>query len=432
VITPSRSILSLSALAVIATVIATLAAIALPQSADANPGPTRYASPAGSGTACSAPHPCSLLQAVNHSTGSGQVVVRPGSYGSGRHPITQPLVAEGSLVIHGIAGGAVPVIHSSASDGVKLEGATLRDVRVDSTGATAAVVAIDGLISHVIADSAAAGAAACESNATIVDSVCVSTAPASAAVATGEGSSGPGIATINPRFRGDTFEAAASNSVGVYVDAKTFTTINLNATNDIIHGGLTDVEASTDAATSTVNVTLSHCDFRTDMTVGATGSHTVTGTATVNAAPHFVNQTQLNFRETASSPTIDKGVADPASDTDVVDRPRTVGRAPDIGAYEFLQRPTINRVKRRTVTSDSVTFSAGVIAEGLKTRVRLLATHGHTHLSSPWVDGHIARVVRHMRLTLRGLAAGQKYAVRVEAMNVGGTAKSVLQSVTTR
>jgi hypothetical protein len=426
-ITPREAVVSVAAAAV-------MVLVGLPGPVAAGAGTIRYASPHGSGSSCSATNPCALTTAINHATGAAQVVVRSGNYGSNAHPITQSLTPDDAgLAIHGVAGEARPVIHTSAAYGVELtDRATLSDVRVVSVGKGAAVFVIDGRASHIVAVSSALRGVACEIRTSIVDSVCVATGPESAAVATEARNSGPSTTTINVTVRGVTAEATDPSSVGLLADANTHTTIKTNATNDIIHGGLTDVEASTEATSATAAIALSHSDFDTHRTTGATGHPTVAGTATVSAPPHFVNPTHLDFREKPGSPTIDKGAFDPLGDVDLAGRPRTVGSSPDIGAFEFLRRPAVHHLRIVAVSTHSATFTASVNAQGLVCRVLLVATSGHTRHESRWVRAHNERTPRRVRVTITGLTAGRSYVVHLIAMNAGGARTSDPRTIRTR
>lgn len=425
--TPGRTIFLLSALAIVAT-------IGLPGPAGAGSGSGRYASPSGSGTTCSPSHPCSLLTAVNQAHSGAEVVVGPGTYGSATGPIAASLAPKAKVDVRGPAAGTLPIIHSSATTGVKLGSATLSNVEVISTG-KAAVFATTGSINHVIARTSANGAAACATEKTLADSVCQATGVESVAVSIEPAAGGPGTNHVNVAIRGVTAEATDPSSVGLIASAEAFTAIKVTAKNDIIHGGMTDVEAQTNKPTASAQITLSHSDFVTTNDDNTGGSTTIVGdhATDVTAHPHFLGAISGNFREKAGSPTIDKGATDPLGSTDVVGRPRTVGSAPDMGAFEFLQRPAVSHVKKGTVTANSVSVTARLNTEGLKTRMRLRATHGHTRLQSPWVPGgHLKRTPIPVHLKLSGLARGQTYDVQVIANNAGGTTTSKKTSVKTR
>jgi len=68
-----------------------------------------------------------------------------------------------------------------------------------------------------------------------------------------------------------------------------------------------------------------------------TSSGYVDGGGNISAAPVFADSASGNYREDASSPTIDAGAPDPElSTTDLDGNGRALGSAPDMGAYEFV------------------------------------------------------------------------------------------------
>ncbi|HEX3823555.1 MAG TPA: choice-of-anchor Q domain-containing protein [Mycobacteriales bacterium] len=428
---PSRHLVSLSVLVVAAG----LAAIAAPGAASAGPGATRYASPSGKGTACSSAHPCSIVTAINHAGRGQEVIVGPGTYGSQQHQIPTALSAEApGLSIHGAVNKERPIIHLAAKIGLETaKSVALSNVQIDSSGSTSGLFAL-GTVSHVIVLSNGDGASACAVYDSIVDSLCVARGEDSTALAMTRGSEVPPTKHLNVTIRGVTAVATDPHGIGLLAAAGEFTAITVTATNDIFQGGLQDVESSTNASTATATVNLKHSDYHHSTASDAGGGEAaVNGNATdVSKPTRFAAPDQSNFREAPSSPTIDKGATDPAHDTDLVGRPRRVGSAPDIGAYEFLQRPAITHLKKRGVSADSATVSADVYAEGLRAQVRVVATHGHTVRESPWVTARNKLVARHVRLTVHGLAGHKKYAVRMVARNPGGTTSSAPISVTTR
>src|SRR2546423_2833832 len=88
------------------------ALVAAPASAVA----PRWASPTGSGSACTQAQPCGLFTAVG-SASAQEVIVTPGNYG---YPIPygSTLKLHAGETLHGQAGQPRPAVHSSASIGV--------------------------------------------------------------------------------------------------------------------------------------------------------------------------------------------------------------------------------------------------------------------------------------------------------------------------
>jgi hypothetical protein len=87
--------------------------------------------------------------------------------------------------------------------------------------------------------------------------------------------------------------------------------------------------------THTTPLVLSHSNFRTQQGPLAAGSG-----SNQSGDPRFVNPSGGDFHVLAGSPLIDAGTADSANGpTDLDGRARTIGTAPDIGAYEFAPPP---------------------------------------------------------------------------------------------
>ncbi len=70
--------------------------------------------------------------------------------------------------------------------------------------------------------------------------------------------------------------------------------------------------------------------------VSADGAASVTGPANQTAPPLFVNAAGGDYREAPGSPTIDAGSPTGIGPLDLAGNPRTLGPAPDIGAFEFV------------------------------------------------------------------------------------------------
>ena len=83
----------------------------------------RFASPTGTGSACTQAAPCDIVTAVNNASSKDDVTIEPGTYGSPT-PLTTTLDDGGNtLTIHGEAGQPRPVIITHAGFGIELLGA---------------------------------------------------------------------------------------------------------------------------------------------------------------------------------------------------------------------------------------------------------------------------------------------------------------------
>src|SRR5262249_17890770 len=92
----------------------------------------RYASPAGSGSSCTAAAPCTVTQAVTGAVPGDEVTVEPGDY-----QVTTTLQALG-ITIHGVAGQPRPrlLFTGKAQQGLKMDLSTLQYVEVDQDPAS--------------------------------------------------------------------------------------------------------------------------------------------------------------------------------------------------------------------------------------------------------------------------------------------------------
>src|SRR5262249_44116045 len=136
-------------------------------SSPASAAAQRYASPSGSGTACTAAAPCALTQAITGASSGDEVIVEPGDY-----PLTASLSSPLLITIHGVAGEPRPrlLFSGGGQTGLKMEiGSTLRYVEVDQAVDAQALYAKNATVDQVIAKASGAAATAMMENSTIRD-----------------------------------------------------------------------------------------------------------------------------------------------------------------------------------------------------------------------------------------------------------------------
>jgi hypothetical protein len=421
-----------TAFALIATLaLASAGGIAASGSATAGPSVVRYASPTGSPAAnCTKPTPCDLITAINQAPLDSEVIVENGSYGSAKHPLTTTLATDGdNVIVRGSSAAHPPTIHSAAdNNAIQIQnGDTLSDIVLDSAAGGAGLYIDEDSTADDVAVYASTGAyGACSVFGTLTDSLCVESASDGPAIGMEDG--GSDTATL----RGVTAVSTGTGSVGLKVNIDGTGTFAVNVTNSIVHGTLTDVEAGS-AESGITTITLDHSDFHTDLIENPSPGSTITSqTGVIQAAPKFVAPAKRDFREAAGSPTIDKGVADPATETALGNDPRTVGVAPDMGAYEFLPKPTLSKLDVTKTTAHVVRVSVKVNPGGLATHLRLVATHRGHHVRSRAFAAGKGRKRVITRLVLRGLRAGPSYQLRIVASNLGGHTSSDRKAITTR
>jgi hypothetical protein len=388
----------------------------------------RYAGPHGSGTDCFRTNPCDIVEAINNSPSNLEVVLEPGVYGSPGSPITTPLSDEttDSLNIHGQAGAPNPLVYSSANNAISLTNeSSLAHLSIVASGSGGAVL-VDGRdANHLAVVATAASGFACSVFGDLSDSLCVDTGANGAAVELESEASGSVTAFL------DNVTAIATNGTGILAAAATGAHLTVGPTDSIIRGTQQDVDASADSGAS-VDVDVNHCAFRSghSSAVDPAAIHNQGGNT--SSDPRFVKASAGDFREAAGSPTIDKGLQRVGHPTDLAGNPRNLGKANDMGAYEFLPKPQVGKIHVSRKTAHSVKVKVGVNPDGLATAVRLIARHGHGHKTSHRVQTGDGKSSRSLQLKVRGLKAGTKYHLVVKATNAGGTKTSHGKSVTTK
>lgn len=391
---------------------------------------TRYAGPNGSGTGCTNSTPCALYEAIHNSPSNTEIVIKSGIYGSPGAPLTDTYTDNGrtSLTIHGETGKPVPLIYSGPQSAFLIYdgGTSVSHLNLVSSATNGAFVQFDGSADHLAVVATAASTYACGIFGVLSDSLCVATGAGSAALET------ESSATSTAQFVGVT-ALATDNGVGLQIGSGTGATVTGTIRNSILRGAFADVYATPDSGSTTV-VDLGHTDSRPDHQSSA-GSGTATFTnsgGNIATAPTFVDAAHGDYRETASSPTIDKGRSVAAADTDLAGNPRTIGAAPDMGAYEFLTKPHVGTIHNAHEATHTVQQRVRVNPEGLATSVRLFARHGHQRVKSHRVSAGHGRTNTSVHLKLHGLHAGTKYHVVAKAKSVGGTTTSHRKTVKTK
>ncbi len=201
----------------------------------------RYASPTGTGTACTQGTPCTLDTAVEDAAvaDGDEVIVTPGTY------TTPDVVVDDAISLHGQAGQLRPTINVSNGNGLKVtDAATVSDLKVQGApvGISGGVGNVRSTFDHLDVSASSSGGIACSVNgeATIRDSVCW----ASGATAWGLGGnvvSAP-AGTYAIKVRNVT---AVSGQRGIFFNVTApGVTFDIDAKNVIADGATTDVWAS--------------------------------------------------------------------------------------------------------------------------------------------------------------------------------------------
>jgi hypothetical protein len=306
---------------------------------------TRYASPVGSGTACSQPEPCTLPEALSIAT-TGQIVEavgNKGTYGTPTSPLSATLVVPKEVTLEGVPGEPKPIVYSASSTfGIELkEGADLDGFTVHESAfnATAVVPGQGSEIDRVLAVSDSGGGFSGNFDITISNSA------GSGRYGFFEGLGGSGITEV--QLRGDSF---FGTEAGVEISS-TGVNIYPELINSIFLGEGFGIRAYASGG-GHVEIAATHSSYAHPK-IEANASITAEGTeGNQTTAPLLVDPEHGDFHERAGSPTIDTGLEGAANgpldlDGNARSSASTLtctgpGAAHiDIGAYEYIA-PTPN------------------------------------------------------------------------------------------
>jgi len=320
-------------------VLSALPVLGLLAAGEAHAAAVRWASPTGSGTACTEAAPCGLETAVEDPAvvDGDEVVVTAGSYS-----VDQLSIGD-AIELHGQGQPSPTITTTNGVYGVVVsDAATIHDLKFVGVSTGLGAFSAGATLERLDVRTSAAGAFACATSASIVirDSLCRASGANAAGVginiSAGAANHAVTLRNVTALGGGNGVSYGASGSgLNFAVDAK----------NVIADGGTNDVYASAQGGASVV-ITLANSNYATQLetTVGGGVAATITdpGTGTnQTAAPVFVDAANGNFHQGASSPTLDAGVQDASTGTQDIDgeprAQRSTGGCPevvDIGADE--------------------------------------------------------------------------------------------------
>lgn len=320
-------------------VIGVLATVALLLGAPVAQGAQRYASPSGSGEACSQAEPCSLTEAIGKAASNDEVIVTSGSY-EVKARIDAP-IGLSNVYIHGDPAAPMPHIAASLIEspfsfsegtGIRLSYLEIVNKAEDAMGAACGTGGSIDRVRVLVGGEFARGVffgAGCR----VHDSLVRAEGKSSIALQATASFGNETLVTRNV-----TAIATGPESVGieaVYAGFGIPGTMTLDLKNAIASGESSDLAANGfGGGTATMIATNSNFD-----SVKPIGESTITGSPNQAAAPLFVNAAAGDYREAAGSPTIDAGSTDQIGALDFEGNPRVLGAAPDIGAFEFVPPP---------------------------------------------------------------------------------------------
>jgi hypothetical protein len=389
----------------------------------------RYASPTGTGTACTSPSPCNIRDAVGGAITGDEVIVNPGDY-----PLTETLFSFKKITIRGIAGRPRPrlLFSGPGQDGLRLAlgGSTLRYVEIDQAGEHGALFAADGASVDQVIARASTNTGAVTANirdSAITNSIVVATGTNGAALGTENGFGGTAVTSA---ARNVTAIATGSGGIPILANAGTTASATLHLVNAIAYAGpgAVSLKAQTDGSGAQAAITVTHTNYQSVNTAGSNAAVT-DGGGNRAEEPAFVNPAAGDYRQAPGAYTIDAGLDYGGFDVD--GDPRKI-RTTDIGADEFVPAPTAVTGPAGAVTGQSATLSGGVTARGVSTTYHF--QYGSTTAyggATPKASAGAGAAAVAAAATLGGLRPGTAYHYRIVATNAGGVAKGVDRTFTT-
>jgi len=310
----------------------------------------RWASPTSALTSgsCAEVSPCQIDFAISGAASGDEVIVSPGDYS-----VATPLSPTVPIYLHGVPGRPRPRLVAPVGSSISVlsfkSGGVVRHLGIYANGSLQDALTLqDGIGEDLVLRSAAGDAAkvVVSPGTTVLRDTVAYTAGTDSSLAAlklRDGGKGGGIALRNVTAYG-----SGGNGIRCETNAGASTLVNV-----IARGALTDIDASVAGARCAV----SHSAFRRLLAPGIQE-----GAGNTGAAPGFVNAAGGDFHLSNSSPLIDGGTADSllgALDPD--GRPRTLGFAPDIGAYEhsdfFINPDTASPAPPAPVLGSTVTVA---------------------------------------------------------------------------
>jgi hypothetical protein len=395
----------------------------------------RYASPLGHGSSCSVRLPCSIVTAINSSPGHSDIRLRSGSYGSAQHPLTTELDTNGEDAIHGMNPTSSPVIYEAASGyGFFLQPESqLTGVRLVYSG-TGDGLGSEGTVSRVSVSASADGAAACQDLGSMTTVLCVASGEDAAGLIVDLPDNGNAL-SFSVSIDGATAVATGADSVGIEVSTPQGDSLDVTATNTIATGSAYGVEVLAVGGAqfgSFSKLTASHSDLVSSNSPTG-GASLVTDDTDITTPPKFAAAAQGNFREVLGSPTVDRGAPEPANSLDLAGNPRTIGHAPDMGAYELPLKPIFSAPPQVvSVRTRAARMGCHLWAVDMPTTFRLIAVHGKQTVRSKPVHLNNLKKPKTEKITIHGLTPNRTYFVHLVARNAGGTTTTKPQRIRTK
>ena len=303
---------------------------------------TRHAVPSGGATSggCTEVAPCTLEQAIEGAASGDTVSMTPGSYTVDAPIAAADLTLTGAdsedTTITGAAGLAGPVLTLD-------QGATVKNLTITATGAQPALD-LDGGADAVELHSTAGDAMVLRGGSTLENSVVHTSAANATALRIAAG------LASNPLVRHATVVATGTGSTAI--DAAGLVSLStLSVRQSIANGVGSDV---TGVLLTPGSVNLSYSAWRT-----ANSSYYTSGSGNRDIAVSFPRAATLDFAPDIASPAVNSAQrGDSPSVSDLAGRPRDIGAAPDMGAYELPLPPAATTGTAAAISASSADVTA--------------------------------------------------------------------------
>ena len=362
----------------------------------------RWATPSSSRASgpCLAIDPCRLDVAITGAANGDDVILAPGDY-----VVAGPLEPSTKITLRGEAGKPRPTLIGAASLqssvlSFKVDG-TLRHLALQSTAAGQDALTMQGGLAEdvILVSDSGDGAKLVGSPAGTVlrDSVVRTSAAVGGAAALKLRESG---GAGNVLLRNVTVMAPAATGIRCEVSGG-----QVSLVNTLVRGAVADVDASSKRA----NCAATFSNFRPAFSPGLNA-----GAGNQQAEPRLADAARGDYRPRAGSPTIDAGGSDALlGAADPAGCARTLGGAPDIGAYEYTSGPcTPTTDEPAAPAADPDPTSSTPDASAALPRDTLAPVQGATIVVAPG-QGNV-RVRRPGRRKFRALTAGARLPVGSE------------------
>ena len=406
---------------------------------------TRYASPSGTGTACTQMAPCSLPEAVTNAVDGDTVQLTAEEY-----LLTSTLsVGASDLTIQGPAGQTTS---SSFFAYLLFSGVPDTDNKVQVYGNN---VHFQRLAISGTTDGSAALIGAGISTGTTYDRVLIhNNGPSDTLVGedvavsnssiqhTGLGGLGSAV-SISGSITGSTIYSATGTAINVNSAYLGTPYCSLSVANTVAWGAAANMRVDDLSGGTCTGLTVDY-DYSWIPDPGSAslgGGIVVAGSSTPVAGAHNLSNTPAVFDPTdpastylsnlvlpVGSPAIDAGCTGSAcSDHDYYGRPRPIGTANDIGAMEQSLAPVANRVRVEAAAETQAALTATLRARGAATtyamQIRRTGTSAWTTAGSGTVSTGLFGTST-VSATALGLAPGTSYDARLSTRNDRGSATS--------